>query len=267
MTTKPAVIHFRAVLDKPFNACNGRTNDRTNLTHDRAAVTCKRCAAKYPAVVKCPTCGRQVAHDALEFCPDDLTRCKGGCLEKFLEREAAHAGKVPEVDELHHVKGEPRKTFAIPPPPEKPASAAEARKAQAECTVAYTPCPTCGDAPNIACGLCRGGPGVPLALKPARDSFNDRLTLCDSLRCKCGMGAHVNHKDSEAPKLEGRPSAEVLKRILATRMWRGSTVEESRQEVVVEPANRKHPARSEVRPVYIVTHPSRRAVMLLRADL
>lgn len=97
MTRTPAIHFLTSDAERTSNACNGRANDRRNLTTIRANITCKRCAAKYPAVVKCPTCGRDVAHDALEACTDDLTRCKGdgGCLAKYLERERAHAGRVP----------------------------------------------------------------------------------------------------------------------------------------------------------------------------
>jgi hypothetical protein len=99
------IIHYRLEACQPFNACNGRLNDGLRLTTDRAAVTCKRCAAKYPATVRCPTCGRTVAHDALQSCVDDLTRCEGegGCLERWAAREPSLTGRKASEPNLQNV--------------------------------------------------------------------------------------------------------------------------------------------------------------------
>jgi hypothetical protein len=112
--------------------------------------------------------------------------------------------------------------------------------------------------------------GAPIDFPEAKDRFKSHLTPGADLRCGCN-GSHAHN--SPPPKLEGLDSLEVLKRILATKEWRGSTVENDvRREAQVFVAKfyrgKKIGYKKELMmcDVFVVRHPGG-AELTLRANL
>jgi hypothetical protein len=131
---------------------------------------------------------------------------------------------------------------------------ATAKARQAACETAYEVFPN--------------GEEQPLRLGH-RDSFRSGLTPGSSLRCGC-TGSHV--RCAQPPKLEGQDSKTALERILASKEWKGSTVEEARRSVAVSVAvihaGRKFGYKPEMMmcDVFVVRHPGG-AELTLRANL
>ena len=98
-----------------------------------------------------------------------------------------------------------------------------------------------------------------------------KFALSCGTRCEVSCnGHHVNYPESERPKLEGRSVAEIIRRLLATKSWAGSTVEEGvRREVLVPVRNKRNVligSQKMMCDVVLLHHPSG-AVATIRANL